>query len=78
MAHSTANKPPLTILRRTLDHASTIRNACKDLIALEQKDTLTDGECQTMQRITNTLEKRVIQMVLDLGMEHHFRIPSNV
>lgn len=69
MAHPQTEK----IVRKTLAHAGTIKNACQTLIeAMEQDDFPKQANA------TKTIENRVIQMVRELGMEYHFQQPQEI
>jgi hypothetical protein len=55
------------IVRKTLAHAGTIRNACQELL-----QAIADGDWEKQYTKTNAIEQRVVLLVKDLGMEHHF------
>jgi hypothetical protein len=64
MAHPETEK----VIRKTLAHAGTIRNACQELL-----QALADEDYGKQLAKVNTIETRVAQMVRDLGMEPHFQ-----
>lgn len=58
------------LVHKTLGHAGTIRNACKELL-----DAVARGDATKEASLTSTIEKRIISMVRDLGMESTFHPP---
>jgi hypothetical protein len=56
------------VIRKTLAHAGTIRNACQELL-----QALADEDYSKQITKVNTIETRVVLLVRDLGMAHHFQ-----
>ena len=67
MAHPTTEK----IIRKTVAHAATIKNAAQDLL-----QAIEAGDAAKEANKVKVIEDRVIQLVRDLGMEHHFKLET--